>query len=41
MNSSYLYIFGGLVLLLAACNPNDDTADAYGNFEAVETTVSA
>ncbi len=32
---------GGLMLLLAACNPDDDTADAYGNFEAVETTISA
>ena len=28
------------VLLLASCN-NKETADAYGNFEATETTISA
>ncbi|WP_020607365.1 HlyD family secretion protein [Spirosoma spitsbergense] len=30
-----------LVVVASACQNNDDTADAYGNFEAVETTVSA
>lgn len=29
------------LLILTACQNNDDTADAYGNFEAVETIVSA
>lgn len=29
------------LLALNACQDNTDTADAYGNFEAVETTVSA
>ncbi|WP_373512627.1 HlyD family secretion protein [Persicitalea sp.] len=28
-------------LFLLGCNPDEDTADAYGNFEAIETTVSA
>lgn len=37
---SFLLVLS-LSITLAACNPNDDTADAYGNFEAVETTVSA
>lgn len=31
----------GLLLLLIACNKEEEVADAYGNFEAVETTVSA
>ncbi|MBC8082177.1 MAG: HlyD family efflux transporter periplasmic adaptor subunit [Hymenobacter sp.] len=31
----------GLLLGLAACSSKEDRADAYGNFEAVETTVSA
>ena len=30
-----------IALLLPACTEDRDTADAYGNFEAVETTVSA
>ncbi|GAA4413052.1 HlyD family efflux transporter periplasmic adaptor subunit [Nibrella viscosa] len=30
-----------LTLCLAACNRDEDRADAYGNFEAVETIVSA
>lgn len=29
------------ILILSSCQSDDDTADAYGNFEAVETTVSA
>ncbi len=31
----------GLVTVSLSCNPDEDTADAYGNFEAIETTVSA
>src|SRR5690242_11691853 len=30
-----------LAAMLPACRSNDDHADAYGNFEAVETVVSA
>ncbi|CCH52492.1 UPF0194 membrane protein [Fibrisoma limi BUZ 3] len=30
-----------LSLIITACQSDDDAADAYGNFEAVETTVSA
>jgi len=29
------------ILILSSCQSDDDTADAYGNFEAVETIVSA
>jgi len=29
------------ILILSSCQSDDNTADAYGNFEAVETTVSA
>ena len=34
------YLFAGL-LLLVACNSNKERSDAYGNFEAVETTISS
>ena len=37
---SYLILLGA-VLLLASCNRNTNTSDAYGNFEATETTVSS
>jgi membrane fusion protein YbhG len=30
-----------LAVLLSSCNVNDDRADAYGNFEVEETTISA
>jgi len=30
-----------LMLILNSCNSNSDLADGYGNFEAVETTISA
>lgn len=30
-----------LVLLIAGCNPGEERADAYGNFEATEVLVSA
>ncbi len=36
-----LLLLSVLILLLFSCNPADETADAYGNFEAIETTVSA
>lgn len=38
--SNFLYI-PVLILLLSSCNSNKDLADGYGNFEAVETTISA
>ncbi|MDP4290908.1 MAG: HlyD family efflux transporter periplasmic adaptor subunit [Bacteroidota bacterium] len=38
MKASYLF---ATLLLLAACNPNKERSDAYGNFEAIETTISA
>ena len=34
-------IFLLTALFLFGCSPADDSADAYGNFEAVETTISA
>jgi len=38
MKASYLF---AVLLLLVACNSNQQRSDAYGNFEAVETTISA
>ena len=38
MKASYLF---AALLLTAACNTNKERSDAYGNFEAVETTISA
>jgi len=35
------FILPVLLLLIAACNQQDSSADAYGNFEAVEVIVSA
>ncbi|GHB59912.1 HlyD family secretion protein [Persicitalea jodogahamensis] len=40
MKRHSIFLLAGLVTLVA-CRPDSDTADAYGNFEAVETTVSA
>jgi len=37
--TKYAFIF--LLLPIAACNQADDSADAYGNFEAIEVIVSA
>lgn len=34
-------LFALLALLLVGCNAGDERADAYGNFEATEVTVSA
>jgi len=41
MNKIFLYLSLFLVLLLSSCGKNDKRSDAYGNFEAVETIVSA
>jgi len=41
MNKIFLYLSFFLVLLFASCGKNDKRSDAYGNFEAVETIVSA
>lgn len=41
MKPSRIPLLFWLVAVGTACQTNDDTADAYGNFEAVETTVSA
>jgi HlyD family secretion protein len=38
MNRVYILI---ALLLLVACNKSKDRSDAYGNFEAVETTISS
>jgi HlyD family secretion protein len=38
MKASSLF---AVLLLLVACNSNKERSDAYGNFEAVETTISA
>lgn len=35
------YIFISLVMLMMACQRNNQLSDAYGNFEATEVTVSA
>jgi HlyD family secretion protein len=35
------YVLPFLLLPIAACNQADDSADAYGNFEAIEVMVSA
>ncbi len=36
-----IILFIAIVLLVAACSKEEKTADAYGNFETTETTVSA
>ncbi|NWJ52888.1 MAG: HlyD family efflux transporter periplasmic adaptor subunit [Bacteroidetes bacterium] len=38
MNRVYIFI---ALILLVACNKSKDRSDAYGNFEAVETTISS
>ena len=40
MNKTIILIFTGLSTLVS-CNKNGDKADAYGNFEAVETIISS
>ena len=39
--STKLFTLLSLTLLAVACNKNGDRADAYGNFEVEETTISA
>jgi HlyD family secretion protein len=41
MNKIYLYLLISVFLILISCNKNEKRSDAYGNFEAVETIVSA
>ena len=41
MKTIKLIFIPALILLLSSCNSNNDLADGYGNFEAVETTISA
>ena len=41
MKTAQTSLLYSLLMLLVACQNEGDTADAYGNFEAVETTVSA
>jgi HlyD family secretion protein len=41
MNKIYLYLLLSLILLISSCGKNEKRSDAYGNFEAVETIVSA
>ncbi|MFD2574396.1 HlyD family secretion protein [Spirosoma soli] len=41
MKTIHTVLLYSLLVLLSACQNDNDTADAYGNFEAVETTVSA
>ena len=36
-----MLVFLALSLLIVSCNSSDDRADAYGNFEVEETTISA
>ncbi len=37
----HLIFYTLTIIILQSCNGNDDKADAYGNFEAVETLISA
>ena len=41
MNRIHTRLLSGLFVLFVGCKNDEDTADAYGNFEAIETTVSA
>lgn len=41
MNKIYLYLFLFLFIILTSCSKNEKRSDAYGNFEAVETIISA
>ena len=41
MNKTTLLIFALFILSLSSCSKNEKLSDAYGNFEAVETIVSA
>jgi HlyD family secretion protein len=41
MNKIFLYILLSGVILFSSCGKNEKRSDAYGNFEAVETIISA
>jgi HlyD family secretion protein len=41
MNKIYLYLLLSLILFISSCGKSEKRSDAYGNFEAVETIVSA
>jgi HlyD family secretion protein len=41
MNRIFLYLLLSLTLFISSCGKNEKRSDAYGNFEAVETIVSA
>ncbi|MFA5403517.1 MAG: HlyD family efflux transporter periplasmic adaptor subunit [Ignavibacteria bacterium] len=41
MNKIYLYPLLAFILIFSSCGKNEKRSDAYGNFEAVETIVSA
>ncbi|HPE43783.1 MAG TPA: efflux RND transporter periplasmic adaptor subunit [Bacteroidales bacterium] len=41
MNKSKIYLWLLILSILSSCQPNNEKADAYGNFEAVEVVVSA
>ncbi len=41
MKRTYFLFSFSLLLVQVGCTTQDDMADAYGNFEAIETTVSA
>lgn len=41
MKTIQIILIISFIGMTTACETSDDTADAYGNFEAVETTVSA
>jgi HlyD family secretion protein len=41
MNKIYLYLLLSMIILVSSCGKNENRSDAYGNFEAVETIVSA
>ena len=39
--NTFLLLMGSLVILINSCSSGNGRADAYGNFEAVETIISA
>jgi len=41
MKRTYFLLAFGRPLVQVGCTTSDDAADAYGNFEAIETRVSA
>ena len=42
MKSPFTILYTAIfTIILSSCNSNSELADGYGNFEAVETTISA